>query len=109
MGKQLSLERIRKLRCKAEWNLMAALNKRDLNNLKIVHQKKVDGANDRFDKICHYKGPAYIEPSYGYVITDNGVLIEESMVPNSGIPSAPWKHAIPNPDDFKRVSSKSPN
>ena len=40
-------------------------------------------------------GPAYIEPNFGYVITADGVLIDESMTPQFSYPKAIWRNGIP--------------
>lgn len=51
-------------------------------------------------------GPALIEPNWGYVITAEGRLIEDSLRTNWRAP-APWRFATPDPHEFNRVRHKN--
>ena len=51
-------------------------------------------------------GPALIEPNWGYVITAEGRLLEDSLRTNWRAP-APWRFATPDPHEFNRVRHKN--
>jgi Glycosyltransferase 61 len=49
------------------------------------------------------RGPAYIEPEFGWVITEEGELIEESMTPQFPMPKATWRNGLPSPARFREA------
>jgi hypothetical protein len=52
-------------------------------------------------------GPAYIEPVFGYIITEQGCLLEDSMLHNASNLFPPWRQGTPSFPDFQRSIKNS--
>lgn len=52
-------------------------------------------------------GPALVEPRWGYVITGEGRLLEDSLRTNWNPAAAPWRFATPDPREFNRVRNRT--
>ncbi len=65
--------------------------------IETVHRREVAGAEE-FVRVS--KGPTYIEPKWGYVITETGCLIEESLTPNFDYHKPPWRVGVASPGAF---------
>jgi hypothetical protein len=48
-------------------------------------------------------GPSYIEPKHGYVVHENGVLVEESIRPSLHLPKPLWRSGTPSVLAFLRA------
>ena len=65
---------------------------------KPVHVRKTPAGT-----VWEIGGGAYIEPRWGFVISEDGRLIQEPLVPNWNAPKAPWRFAVPDPLEFRRI------
>lgn len=91
-------DRVERLLIKAGWEVAARLTPRP--TLELVHEREsFDGRGGR-EIIRRCVGPAYIEPQWGYVITEAGSLIEESMAPNLEYHKGPWRVGVASPRGF---------
>lgn len=55
--------------------------------------------------ISYSNSPAFIEPEWGYVFTENGHLLE-SLEPNFAHPKKNWRIAMPSPVQAYRAIQK---
>jgi hypothetical protein len=49
------------------------------------------------------RGPVYLEPVFGYPITDGGFLIEEAMDPHYVEPKETWRNGLPSMLNFEQT------
>jgi hypothetical protein len=98
----LVLERAAKLVFKAEWSMLAAVNAADSPNLKTVFAEDTGWTKSPQNVLLKYEGDAFVEPKYGYIISANGLLIEDSLKPNiASNTAAPWRTCLPTPASFR--------
>lgn len=71
--------------------------------LDVLHQA---GSGQDREFIHRCRAPAMIDPTWGYVVTEHGQLVQDSMMPN--FPHArPWWVGAPSPIDFMRTRTSS--
>lgn len=54
------------------------------------------GSKERPEYIKRIRGPVYLEPLFGYAITADGILVEETMDPHFPVPAPTWRHGLPS-------------
>lgn len=62
-----------------------------------------NGNPDKPEHIRAVNKRVFIDPLHGYAITEDGVLIEDSMTPNFRMPTANWRNGLPSPAWFKNA------
>jgi hypothetical protein len=106
MDRQLAIERTQKLFYKAEWALRSMAKPTDSRQFERVYHCPIAPGADLYDTVYRYNGTAYIEPKFGYIVTEHGTLIEDSMTTNLGIIAEPWKQGLPSPSEFRDATKK---
>jgi hypothetical protein len=96
-------DKLSKLVYKAQWEF--ARRVRHSPDVETVHFK-ADPGGDESVKIC--RSPAFIEPLCGYVISEAGVLIEDSMRANWRHSKPPWRLTLPSPRKFRDAIESHP-
>lgn len=76
------------------WQLIRFSAKKPV--IEVLYQSSEDKNSVVF--CCH--GPVYIEPEYGFIITEQGYVIEDSMTPNFPFSQRPFGTAVPSPFRF---------
>lgn len=66
-------------------------------DIEEIHHRAAD-RGDEVVRIC--KVPTYVEPTFGYLVTTDGVLVPDSMDPNWRFPKPSWSIGIPSPGDI---------
>lgn len=92
----LWIERARKYVYRVVWWFLACLSAPC--EVVDLHHRRVEDGVDEYVRVC--TGPAYIEPEFGYVITDGGRLIEDSFSSNFHHVQRPWRVGLPSPFRF---------
>jgi len=104
LPENLIASRIRKVAEKSAWTVMSRLHSADIKNITTLHSRDVGQGPNELEFVKKYSGPAFIEPSNGYVISKDGYLIEESLDPNYGVIKPTWKIVTASPIDFVKAS-----
>lgn len=93
--------RLTKVTSKLTWATWSMLNSKPL--IEFVHQRN-DGTGDTHGEfVCRAVGPIYLEPTFGYLISEDGYLLEESLLPNFSHPHPAWRVALPTPRAFTKA------
>ena len=79
------------------WRILRLFAKKPV--IETVYQCREDAASVVY--CCH--SPAYIEPESGFIITERGYILEDSMTPNFAFPKRPFKTTVPSPFRFFRA------
>lgn len=85
MDTAVTVERTRKLGRKFGWSARSVIRKAP--RIRMLHGDSHHAKE--FMAVC--SEPCYVEPEFGYVVTDGGELIEESLSPNFDHPKRPWR------------------
>lgn len=99
------MERVRKVLYKGAWSLLAASQEKPL--VETLHHRQIAETPEWDEAVWQTQEPAYIDPVWGYVITERGVLLEESLRPNFPHPKTAWRIALPSPWRFLKAKSRS--
>jgi hypothetical protein len=70
------------------WDALKLFKKKD--------ETTVLAKNEQDGRIKYSNSAAYIEPVWGYIFTENGILLEDSLEPNFYHPKATWRIAMPS-------------
>src|SRR3712207_2179632 len=71
----------------------------------IIHQQPNTNYLDIWPEtqfVHRVKGPAYIEPLFGWIITEDGVLVDDSMAPQVRY-KPPWRIGLPSPNLLHQI------
>ena len=74
-----------------------------------IHRRAADYGIEYPEYVCRVQEPAFIEPRWGYVITQRGRLIESSLNPNYRHPKRPLRLGAPDPVTFRHAQSGKDN
>ncbi len=74
---------------------------------KPIIETLYDDENGSMVFACH--GPVYIDPAWGYIITEKGHILEESMQYNFAHGKRPFAISIPSPFHFFKAIKKKEN
>jgi len=88
-------ERAAKVGYRAAWLGGAVLGQPPRLEVLLRRGMAVEGGDREF--VHRVAEPAYIEPEFGYVITERGQLLEQSLTPNFEAEVTPWRIATPAP------------
>jgi len=87
--------RAEKVLWKAAWSLFRATA--PAVKLRELHRRLVQRpGGEVIEYVRAVDEPALIEPVYGYIVTEQGVLVEESLNTNNPYRN-PWRHGLPDP------------
>lgn len=92
-----------KTQYKAAWDVRKHL--RPAPKISVVHERRHNNYPDIWhdlEYVHRVEGPVYIDPQYGWVVTEDGVLVEESMNPQLLYKPA-WRNGLPSPKEFQTV------
>ncbi len=81
-------DRVLKVQRKMIWESFKLFKEKD--NTTVLYKNEQDGW------IKYSNTPAYLEPLWGYIFTENGILLEDSLEPNFDYPKAGWRIAMPS-------------
>lgn len=87
------------------WLTRGKLAKRP--EIRVVHERMGDPVLGGLEFVKVASQPCFIEPEHGYVITDNGVILEDSLVPNKTSRKRPFREAMPSFVRFERAQKSS--
>lgn len=91
-------ERAAKVTYRASWRAWAAAQRPP--KIQILHQHGMAIGGGVREFVHQVAEPAYIEPEFGYVMTERGHLLEQALTPNFEDVIAPWRVATPSPWRF---------
>lgn len=90
---------------KLAWETIGALG-RPLHR-SFRHDREIPGGSEDGEWVREYQGTHYIEPKWGYVISEDGRLIDDSMRSNWNSEKPPWRMSPPpSPFEFVRNVTK---
>lgn len=94
------LIKAKKVIYKSVWDAYSSTRRKP--QVSTLHEQSVYDYQGRPDIefIRRSDEPAYIEPTWGYVITKAGVILEDSLRPNFVHDKAAWRVALPSPVAF---------
>lgn len=72
-------------------------------HVEVLYQNNTDGT-----VLCVH-GPAYIEPEAGYIISNDGFLLENSLLDHTSATARPFKSSVPSPFRFWRTQQHPEN
>jgi hypothetical protein len=90
-----------KVTSKAFWSVSNAISEPDIRDI----HRRAEGPEPG-EYVCATNGTAFIEPQWGYVITDNARLVEASLYPNFEPHNPLWRIGGASPSDFFRNRNK---
>jgi len=88
-------ERAAKLTYRGTWHAWAATRKAP--RIEVICQRGVGVSGGVREYVHRVAEPAYVEPEFGYVMTERGHWLEQSLTPNFEDPITPWRIATPAP------------
>lgn len=100
MDTNIWTERTLRIVNKTIWSTTSVFNKPRVD---VLHHKDPSETPEITEFIHRCNGPAFIEPEWGYVISGNGVLLEDSLLPNFVFPKSPWRIACPSFTKFSQT------
>lgn len=106
----MSLQRIRKIARKTTWDMHSTLKARSRPSIEILYDRPgpIPGIHPEFvHRVCE---PAYIEPEFGYIITESGHLLTDPHFTTVKFGNQPWRYGLPSPTEhFQRLRKQSVN
>lgn len=93
-------DRIEKVGNRVQW--LAQACRVPSPNVERIYPRRTgrEAVASEFVKRC--VGPAYIEPEFGYVISGEGAILQDSLLPNPYHEKPPWRIGLPSWDAFAR-------
>jgi hypothetical protein len=101
MNTPLWADRLIRMSGKTTWSAWSSLITRP--HVELIHQRDIPGEPEGYEFVRRCVEPTYIEPVFGYAISGNGYLIEESLLPNFPYPKPPWRVGLASPKDFYKA------
>ena len=103
MQKIVIPDRINKVCRKVYWSFRSGLNSADRKGLKPLHLRQNVKKRGDDEYVYSYTGGMFVDQEWGYLISRNGYLFEESLEFDFQIGKAPWRIGLPSPMDFQRA------
>jgi capsular polysaccharide biosynthesis protein len=103
----LSVARITKVINKTAWELRSSLNAPAAPIIETLYSAPASIPEDPAEFVQRLTGPAYIEPSFGYIVTGSGRLVMEPLFTTTQFGKGPWKYGVPSPGEHFRALRNS--
>lgn len=106
--RSVSVERLKKLLRKGTWDLHSTLKARSHPSLKVLYEGPGQTPEFPPEFVHHLCEPAYIEPQFGYIITESGRLLLEPHCTTDTFGVRPWRYGVPSPARYFRTVRNRP-
>ena len=94
---------VNKVAYKAAWDIRKRFS--PAPKITVVHERQHHHYRDIWPSrefVHRVTGPVYIDPLHGWLITEDGVLVEDSLDPQV-LYKPSWRNGLPSPQEFEKV------